>query len=166
MVKFSKSFSDGRCPSLAQVHMFDMECFTYLNRALESSLAPIVVFATNRGICNIKYAFHSRILKASCSVFTNLMCRLQHNMRMLPCHLFSIEFACCRGTDISSPHGIPIDLLDRLVIIRTLPYTPDEMIQVCPCIFRHLVLLFWSFSAWLTFKRQWRTVHTGRYPTL
>jgi RuvB-like protein 1 (pontin 52) len=71
-----------------QVHMLDMECFTYLNRALESSLAPIVIFATNRGICQI------------------------------------------RGTDISSPHGIPVDLLDRLVIIRTLPYTTAEMVQI------------------------------------
>ena len=33
-----------------QVHMLDIECFTYLNRALESSLSPIVVFATNRGV--------------------------------------------------------------------------------------------------------------------
>ena len=32
-----------------QVHMLDIECFTYLNRALESTLAPIVIFATNRG---------------------------------------------------------------------------------------------------------------------
>eukprot|EP00897_Mesotaenium_endlicherianum_P009979 jgi/Mesen1/9009/ME000563S08329 len=29
-----------------------------------------------------------------------------------------------------SPHGIPVDLLDRLVIIRTLPYTPSETISV------------------------------------
>jgi len=71
-----------------EVHMLDMECFTYLNRALESSLAPIVIFATNRGICNI------------------------------------------RGTDLQSPHGIPVDLLDRLVIIRTLPYTPQEMVRI------------------------------------
>eukprot|EP00898_Chlorokybus_atmophyticus_P006857 jgi/Chlat1/7172/Chrsp57S06841 len=71
-----------------EVHMLDIECFTYLNRALESSLAPIVIFATNRGICTIK------------------------------------------GTDIPSPHGIPVDLLDRLVIIRTLPYTPAEMVQI------------------------------------
>lgn len=35
--------------------MLDMECFSYLNRALESSLSPIVIFATNRGICNIRY---------------------------------------------------------------------------------------------------------------
>ena len=32
-----------------EVHMLDIECFTYLNRALESSLSPIVIFATNRG---------------------------------------------------------------------------------------------------------------------
>merc|ERR1712070_1059974 len=71
-----------------EVHMLDIECFTYLNRALESSLAPIVVFATNRGICQI------------------------------------------RGTDMSAPHGMPVDLLDRLVIIRTLPYTPQEMVRI------------------------------------
>ncbi|WZN67247.1 RuvB-like DNA helicase [Chloropicon roscoffensis] len=71
-----------------EVHMLDIECFTYLNRALESALAPIVVFATNRGMCDI------------------------------------------RGTDMSSPHGIPVDLLDRLVIIRTLPYTPQEIVQI------------------------------------
>ncbi len=38
-----------------EVHMLDIECFTYLNRALESTLAPIVVFATNRGICTVRY---------------------------------------------------------------------------------------------------------------
>merc|ERR1712146_878471 len=30
---------------IEQVHMLDIECFTYLNRALESTLAPIVVLA-------------------------------------------------------------------------------------------------------------------------
>ena len=39
---------------MAQVHMLDIECFTFLNRALESSLAPIVIFATNRGICQVR----------------------------------------------------------------------------------------------------------------
>jgi RuvB-like protein 1 (pontin 52) len=71
-----------------EVHMLDLECFTYLNRSLESTLAPIVIFATNRGMCTIK------------------------------------------GTDMVSPHGIPIDLLDRLLIIRTLPYVPEEMMQI------------------------------------
>ena len=37
-----------------EVHMLDIECFTYLNRALESTLAPIVIFATNRGICTVR----------------------------------------------------------------------------------------------------------------
>jgi len=72
-----------------EVHMLDIECFTYLHRALESSLAPIVIFATNRGRCTI------------------------------------------RGTeDIMAPHGIPMDLLDRLVIVKTLPYTKAEMLKI------------------------------------
>jgi RuvB-like protein 1 (pontin 52) len=71
-----------------EVHMLDIECFTYLNRALESNLAPIVVLATNRGICEI------------------------------------------RGIEMRSPHGIPVDLLDRLLIIRLLPYTLDDVVQI------------------------------------
>ena len=35
-----------------------------------------------------------------------------------------------RGTDIESPHGIPQDLLDRLVIIRTRPYTAEEIKEI------------------------------------
>lgn len=71
-----------------EVHMLDIECFTYLNRALESTLAPIVIFATNRGVCTI------------------------------------------RGTDISSPHGVPLDLLDRMLIVRTMPYSVEEMVEI------------------------------------
>lgn len=71
-----------------EVHMLDIECFTYLNRALESTLSPIVIFATNRGVCTI------------------------------------------RGTDVMSPHGIPVDLLDRMLIIRTMPYSLEEIVQI------------------------------------
>merc|ERR1712100_57006 len=71
-----------------EVHMLDIECFTFLNRALESTLAPIVVFATNRGICTVK------------------------------------------GTGVISPHGVPVDLLDRMLIIRTMPYSVEEMTQI------------------------------------
>eukprot|EP00211_Chloroparvula_japonica_P002248 CAMPEP_0119129934 /NCGR_PEP_ID=MMETSP1310-20130426/7478_1 /TAXON_ID=464262 /ORGANISM="Genus nov. species nov., Strain RCC2339" /LENGTH=463 /DNA_ID=CAMNT_0007120397 /DNA_START=118 /DNA_END=1509 /DNA_ORIENTATION=- len=71
-----------------EVHMLDQESFTYLARAVESTLAPIIVLATNRGIARV------------------------------------------RGTDVASPHGIPVDLLDRLLIIRTLPYTITEMKQI------------------------------------
>ena len=71
-----------------EVHMLDIECFSWLNRALESNLAPVLIIATNRGVTKI------------------------------------------RGTDYESPHGIPIDLLDRLLIIPTAPYTAKEMGQI------------------------------------
>ena len=32
-----------------------------------------------------------------------------------------------KGTDVESPHGIPRDILDRLLIIPTRPYKPDEI---------------------------------------
>jgi len=35
-----------------------------------------------------------------------------------------------RGTDIESPHGMPLDLLDRLLIILTRPYTRDEIREI------------------------------------
>jgi RuvB-like protein 1 len=34
--------------------MLDVECFTYLNKALESSISPIVVLASNRGMTTIR----------------------------------------------------------------------------------------------------------------
>ncbi|CAN0864910.1 RuvB-like 2 [Linum grandiflorum] len=71
-----------------EVHMLDIECFSFLNRALENEMSPILVVATNRGITTI------------------------------------------RGTNYKSPHGIPIDLLDRLLIIATQPYTKDEIRQI------------------------------------
>ena len=71
-----------------EVHMLDIECFTFLNKALESTLAPVVIFATNRGNCRI------------------------------------------RGTDIRAPHGIPTDLIDRLLIVRTTPYKLQEIVDI------------------------------------
>jgi len=35
-----------------------------------------------------------------------------------------------RGTDIESPHGIPLDLLDRLLIIPMKPYSREEIKQI------------------------------------
>lgn len=29
-----------------------------------------------------------------------------------------------------APHGMPLDLLDRIMIIRTLPYSTEEIIQI------------------------------------
>lgn len=71
-----------------EVHMLDIECFSFLNRALESDMAPVLIVATNRGITKI------------------------------------------RGTNYKSPHGIPIDLLDRLLIISTEPYGEDDIRRI------------------------------------
>ena len=69
-------------------HMLDIESFSFLSRAMESELAPIIILATNRGLTTI------------------------------------------RGTDLTSPHGMPLDLLDRLLIIPTKPYTEDEIREI------------------------------------
>lgn len=69
-----------------EVNMLDIECFTYLNRALESSIAPVVILASNRGLTTVRGA-----------------------------------------EDIKSPHGIPPDLIDRLLIVKTSPYNAEEV---------------------------------------
>ncbi|KAI9209766.1 RuvB-like 2 [Polychytrium aggregatum] len=71
-----------------EVHMLDIECFSFLNRALEDDMAPVVIMASNRGYTRI------------------------------------------RGTDYRSPHGIPIDLLDRALIISTGSYSEKEVRQI------------------------------------
>jgi RuvB-like protein 1 len=68
-----------------EVHMLDIECFTYLNRALESAISPIVILASNRGVATIK------------------------------------------GTEVRSAHGVPPDLLGRLLIVPTLPYGIEDV---------------------------------------
>ncbi|KFY00004.1 hypothetical protein V495_06764 [Pseudogymnoascus sp. VKM F-4514 (FW-929)] len=72
-----------------EVHMLDIECFTYLNRALESRISPVVILASNRGMCTI------------------------------------------RGTeDIVAAHGIPPDLLARLLIVPTHAYDAEEVKRI------------------------------------
>ncbi|ANB14030.1 RuvB family ATP-dependent DNA helicase reptin [Sugiyamaella lignohabitans] len=71
-----------------EVHMLDIESFSYINRALEDDLSPIVIMATNRGVSRT------------------------------------------RGTNYKSPHGLPVDLLDRVIIISTTPYNPEEIKQI------------------------------------
>lgn len=71
-----------------EVHMLDLDSFSFLNMALESETAPIVIMATNRGVTKI------------------------------------------RGSDYVSPHGIPLDFLDRALIIPTNPYTSDEIAKI------------------------------------
>uniref|UniRef100_A0A6A7G4E1 RuvB-like helicase n=2 Tax=Hirondellea gigas TaxID=1518452 RepID=A0A6A7G4E1_9CRUS len=71
-----------------EVHMLDIECFSFLNRALEDDLSPVLLVATNRGITTI------------------------------------------RGTEFQSPHGMPVDLLDRLLIITTDKYSDLELEKI------------------------------------
>jgi len=68
--------------------LLDIETFAFLNRAMEQELAPIIIFATNRGIAKI------------------------------------------RGTDYKAPHALPLDLLDRLLIINTKPYSRKEIKEI------------------------------------
>jgi len=68
--------------------MLDVETFSFLNRSMEQELSPIIIFATNRGVTNV------------------------------------------RGTDLKAPHGMPLDILDRLLIIATKPYTRDEILEI------------------------------------
>ena len=37
-----------------EVHMLDLECFTFLHRALESPVSPVVILATNRGRTHVR----------------------------------------------------------------------------------------------------------------
>jgi len=69
-------------------HLLDLEAFSFLGRAMESELVPIIILATNRGIATI------------------------------------------RGTDIKSPLGFPIDLIDRAVIIATQPYDRKSIKEI------------------------------------
>lgn len=71
-----------------ECHMLDIECFSFINRAIELDLSPIVIMASNRGVTKI------------------------------------------RGTNFQSPHGLPMDLLDRMVIIATTPYNQSELRQI------------------------------------
>ncbi|KAF3814825.1 hypothetical protein GH733_017101 [Mirounga leonina] len=41
-----------------------------------------------------------------------------------------MAFAQIRGTSYQSPHGIPIDLLDRLLIVSTSPYSEKDTKQI------------------------------------
>ncbi|MEM3622154.1 MAG: RuvB-like domain-containing protein [Candidatus Bathyarchaeia archaeon] len=69
-------------------HLLDLEAFSFLGRALESELVPIIILATNRGITTI------------------------------------------RGTDVKSPMGFPLDLLDRSVIIATHEYDAESIREI------------------------------------
>ena len=69
------------------------------------------------------------LLAPTCSV---LPCSVppSHPHTLTPTHPAHPVLLQVRGTDQPSPHGVPVDLLDRLVIIRTQPYSLEEMVQI------------------------------------
>jgi TBP-interacting protein len=69
-------------------HLLDLEAFSFLGRAMESELVPIIILATNRGVTTI------------------------------------------RGTDVKSPMGFPLDLIDRSVIIGTHEYDAESIEEI------------------------------------
>ncbi|MBS7641201.1 MAG: RuvB-like domain-containing protein [Candidatus Bathyarchaeia archaeon] len=85
MVDEGKAFIHPGVLFIDDSHLLDLEAFSFLGRALESELVPIIILATNRGITTI------------------------------------------RGTDVKSPMGFPLDLLDRAVIIATHEYSPEDI---------------------------------------
>lgn len=77
--------------------MLDLEAFSFLTRALESPLAPLVILASNRGLT--------------------------------PIHIHNSSAVPDAGLQ-PTPHGIPPDLLARLLIIPTHPYAPGEILSI------------------------------------
>lgn len=97
--------------------MLDIESFSFLNRALESDMAPVLIMATNRGI--------TRYLSTPGHPQTSPE---PPKLHLSPPHVhLSLRI---RGTAHRSPHGLPLDLLDRLLIIATAPYGDKETRQI------------------------------------
>jgi len=88
LVDESKAFIHPGVLFIDDSHLLDLEAFSFLGRALESELVPIIILATNRGITTI------------------------------------------RGTDVKSPLGFPLDLIDRSVIIATHDYDADSIREI------------------------------------
>lgn len=88
LVDEAKAFIHPGVLFIDDSHLLDLEAFSFLGRAMESELVPIIILATNRGIARI------------------------------------------RGTDVKSPLGFPLDLIDRSVIIATQEYDPESIREI------------------------------------
>jgi len=80
-------------------------------------LLPGVVFIDECSMLDIEtFAFLNRALEQELS----------------PIIIFATNrgFSTIRGTDIKAAHGMPLDLLDRLLIINTKPYSKDEIRKI------------------------------------
>ncbi len=88
MVDAEKAFIHPGVLFIDDSHLLDLEAFSFLGRAIESELVPIIILANNRGVTKI------------------------------------------RGTDVPSPLGFPLDLIDRSVIIGTFEYDAESIKEI------------------------------------
>ena len=157
-----------------EVHMLDIECFSWLNRALEGDLGACVarlcvcsgcgwwcvaVFALcvyihdggmAVGLFVRTCCMYALSLDSAYVAFTHTSpmalsppsphLTIQHQYQPSPTPTPTATdtapvlimatnrgMARIRGTAYESPHGIPMDLLDRAMIIATSPYSEDEV---------------------------------------
>jgi RuvB-like protein 2 len=107
-----------------EVHMLDIECFSFLNRYEEG--------------CGTCWCGLSSMLQAAvrpcqgCDMSPPVQCpascrALENDMAPILVVATNRGITKIRGTQYRSPHGIPIDLLDRLLIISTEPYSEKEI---------------------------------------
>jgi len=83
----------------------------------KAELVPGVLFIDDAHMLDVEsYSFLSRAME---SEFASIIILATNR-----------GFAKIRGTDIESPHGMPLDLLDRLLIIPTKPYTAEEIREI------------------------------------
>ncbi|MEL9991097.1 MAG: RuvB-like helicase [Thermoproteus sp.] len=83
----------------------------------KAELVPGILFIDDAHLLDIEsFAFLSRAMESE----------------MAPIVILATNrgVAKIRGTDVESPHGIPRDMLDRLVIIRTRPYGEKEIREI------------------------------------
>jgi len=88
LIEEGKAFIHPGVLFIDDSHLLDLEAFSFLGRAMESELVPIIILATNRGVARI------------------------------------------RGTDVKSPLGFPLDLIDRAVIIATQEYDQGSIREI------------------------------------
>ncbi|MEM5874679.1 MAG: RuvB-like domain-containing protein [Candidatus Aenigmatarchaeota archaeon] len=90
----------------------------------KAELVPGVIFIDECSLLDIEtFAFLNRAMEQELS----------------PILIFATNrgIATIRGTDYKSPHAMPIDLLDRLLIINTRPYTEKEIREIIKIRIKH-----------------------------
>jgi RuvB-like protein 2 len=121
-----------------EVHMLDIECFSFLNRwdlgGGRAGLPQSVWWSACCQCCVIAdtctwpwLALHP----GTRPTLAHACCRALENT-MAPVLVVATNrgITKIRGTNYRSPHGIPIDLLDRLLIISTEPYSEKEIATI------------------------------------